>query len=61
MNTPIIKISDDQNTVTHKSGLITERVKGVKGCVGCVYLNDKGDCLQFDLDCKYDTFLIKEL
>lgn len=60
MNTPIIKISDDQKTVTHKSGLITERVKGVKGCLDCVYLNDNGDCLQFDLDCKYDIFLIKQ-
>ena len=60
MNTPIKSISDDQNTVTHKSGLITERVKGVKGSLDCVYLNDNGDFLQFDLDCKYDTFLIKE-
>lgn len=48
MNTPIKSISDDQNTVTHKSGLITERVKGVRGCLDCVYLNDNGDCLQFD-------------
>ena len=38
MNTPIISISDDQNTITHESGVVTVfKNNGNYKCHGCVY------------------------
>ena len=46
MNTKIISISDDQNTITHESGVVTEFVvQGGKDiCKNCVYNILKGKC-----------------
>lgn len=51
MNTPIIKISDDQNEITHESGVVTVfKKKGItSGCNKCVY-NEIG-CIQFSAPC----------
>ena len=50
MNTPIISISDDQNTITHESGVVVEFVKVEincsVGCKGCVYHIDNNKCMQ---------------
>lgn len=57
MNTKIISISDDQNTITHESGLVTEFVESDHlGCFYCVYeTNDT--C--FDKPCMEDRRLNK--
>ncbi len=46
MNTEIISISKDQNTITHKSGTITIAKKGW-GCNKCCYYSNEyfGNCL----------------
>lgn len=36
MNTPIVKISDDQNEITHESGVVTVFVENGR-CVNCCY------------------------
>ena len=36
MNTLIVKISDDQNTITHESGFVTVFEEKI-GCSGCYY------------------------
>jgi len=46
MNTPIVKISDDQNEITHESGVVTVFVESNKStCLYCAYLNDDGGCI----------------
>ena len=37
MNTPIKSISDDQNTITHESGVVTLFVESKNSCIGCCY------------------------
>lgn len=56
MNTPIVKISDDQNEITHKSGVVTEFVEG-SNCKLCIYY-EKIDCWKMRMPC--DTFQRKD-
>lgn len=66
MNTPIIKISDDQNEITHESGVVTvfEETK-INRCNGCVYQNPKvcksiAPCFRFErIDNKTGIFKLK--
>ena len=46
MNTPIISISDDQNTITHESGVVTvfEVPKGGIFCRNCFYVEWNKSC-----------------
>jgi hypothetical protein len=38
MNTKIVEISKDQNTITHKSGVVTVFKKDNSGtCIKCIY------------------------
>ena len=38
MKTPIIKISDDQHTITHESGFVAVFVEDNSGlCTNCIY------------------------
>jgi len=54
MITPIISISDDQNTITHESGLITEFKKDNSGtCINCVYSDLKMHNCRF-IPCDYN-------
>jgi len=41
MKSKIISISDDQNTITHESGLITTSKVKI-GCEGCIYFEKNG-------------------
>lgn len=60
MNSKIIKISDDQNEITHESGLVTEFRLTNKTCYNCVYLDRKGFCLCEDAPCdsgyRFDSY-----
>ena len=49
MNTPIIKISDDQNEITHKSGVVTVFVEECN-CEQCIYYK-KIDCWKKRMPC----------
>ena len=51
MNTKIVKISKDQNEITHESGVITVFQKQEMNlfCQGCVYSNYDDCRLQIDL------------
>lgn len=67
MNTPIIKISDDQNEITHESGVVTNFVwTNLFSCGRCVYKNRKScydiPCvsLRRDRDCFNGIFKIKQ-
>jgi len=37
METKIISISEDQNTITHESGFVSVFAESMTGCDGCVY------------------------
>jgi hypothetical protein len=65
MNTPIISISDDQNTITHESGVVTVFVEtdNQNDCIGCIYKNGaiceqiKAPCMKSQrLDHKFGVF-----
>ena len=49
MNTPIIKISDDQNEITHESGVVTVFEESENSCECCfyesIYICDEIPCL----------------
>ena len=56
MNTPIIKISDYQNEITHESGFVSMFVElNNETCIHCVYINDDGSCLCVPAPC--NTFI----
>lgn len=59
MNTPIIKISDDQNEITHESGVVTVFKKDDSGiCFGCFYATRKEhDCRL--IPCDYNKIKCK--
>lgn len=46
MNTPIISISEDQNTITHESGNVYVAEKLIAKCLGCAYLENHYDCIK---------------
>lgn len=51
MNTPIIKISDDQNEITHESGVVTVfEWNNDYSCDGCVYRMVLKNC--FPIPCR---------
>ena len=45
MNSKIIKISYDQNEITHESGVVTVAKECDGSCIGCYY---------FDMDLSFD-------
>ena len=53
MNTKILKISEDQNEITHESGVVTEfEPKGrISGCNKCVY--SLNGCMHYLAPCSY--------
>lgn len=65
MKTKIIKISDDQNTITHKSGVVTVFEESNKNCSFCIYFN-KENCnvllcsCSFRFDEKSGIFKLKQ-
>lgn len=65
MNTPIIKISEDQNEITHESGVVTVFEESKSRCNGCFYKIDKvcksiAPCFQFErTDRKTGIFKLK--
>lgn len=52
MNTPIVKISDDQNEITHESGVVTVFVESVSQCEKCCYYKNF-NCS--DIPCHFRT------
>lgn len=53
MNTPIIKISDDQTEITHENGVVTVFEESVGNCIGCQYFDDdlSFDCEKYKVPC----------
>jgi hypothetical protein len=53
MKTPIKNISEDQNTITHESGVVTvfERKVRISGCNKCVY--SEFGCMHYLVPCCY--------
>ena len=45
MNTKIIAISEDQNTITHESGVVTEFDSKCNLCFYCCYDNIEDGCI----------------
>ena len=41
MNSKIVSISEDQNTITHESGFVSVFKESKNGCNGCIYPNDR--------------------
>ena len=41
MNSKIVSISEDQNTITHESGFVSVFKENKNGCLDCVYPNDR--------------------
>lgn len=67
MNTPIIKISEDQNEIIHESGVVTvfKKTRKGSGCENCVY-DYENTCLCYAANCddyrlkRHGIFILKK-
>ena len=60
MKTPILNISEDQNIITHESGLITQFSSDEIACGKCCYDAKESTCISIGIPCvefKRDDFM----